>query len=432
MPTHRDCEGNSRRDFLKAGALGFGGLTLGGYLNMAHAGRVAGSATAKRAIFINLAGGMSHMDTFDMKPDAPDTHRGEFQPIQTALPGLSICEHLPETAKVMDRVTLLRGVSHSLAAHQLGSEYVNTGNRPLPSLEFPGYAAVVNKELGGPADLPKAVSIPNSAQRPGYLGVQYAPLSTGGVPQMGKPFAVRGVELSRGVTVEDVRGRDRLLNRLDTAFGEFARQDQLLAGLDRFSEQALSMMTSPRSREAFDTSREPAEIAERFGPTKFGQSCLLATRLVESGVPFVSVTFGGWDTHNDGFTRLKEKMPEFDVGYAALIRTLEERGLLDDTVVLCTGEFGRTPKIDTNRVGRNHYPRAMFMLMAGGGVARGRLVGASDALGEGPLERAITPDDVAATFYHCLGIDRTKEYQTDTGRPVMIVRDGAVLREVLA
>ena len=432
MPTHRDCEGNTRRDFLKAGALGFGGLTLGGYLNMAHAGRVAGSATAKRAIFINLAGGPSHMDTFDMKPDAPDTHRGDFKPIQTALPGCRISEHLPRTAKVMDRVTLLRGVSHTLAAHRLGSEYVNTGNRPLPSLEFPGYAAVVAKELGGPEDLPTAVSVPNSSQRAGYLGVQYTPLSTGTTPTMGRPFSVRGVALTGGVTVEDVDKRTRLLERLDTAFGEFEKQDQLLTGLDRFSDQAYAMLTSKRSREAFDVSKEPEAIQQRFGETKFAQSCLLAARLVESGVPFVTVTLGGWDTHNDGWKRLEAKLPEFDAGYAALIETLDERGLLDDTVVLCTGEFGRTPKINTQRVGRDHYPRNMFMLMAGGGVARGRVVGESDALGERPKTDAITPDDVAATYYHCLGIDRTKEYNTNTGRPVMIVRDGTVLRNVLA
>ena len=433
MPlTHRDCEGVTRREALRAGALTFGGLTLGGYLRAAEAGRVAPTATAKRAIFINLAGGPSHLDTFDPKPDAPDTHRGEFQTIQTALPGLSIGEHLPKTAAVMDRVTLLRGVSHSLAAHRLGSEYVNTGNRPLPSLEFPGYAAVVSKEIGGPEDLPTAVSVPNANQRAGYLGVKYAPLSTGSTPTQGRPFSVRGVALGNGVTVDTVDKRTRLLERLDTSFGEFAKQDQLLAGLDRFGEQAHAMLTSPRSREAFDVSQEPAGVQDLFGPTKFAQSCLLAARLVEKGVPFVTVTLGGWDTHNDGWTKLKDKLlPEFDAGYSALIATLEERGLLDDTAVLCTGEFGRTPKINAQRVGRDHYPRAMFMLAAGGGFARGRLVGQSDALGERPLDTAITPDDVAATFYRCLGIDRATEYQTNTGRPVMIVRDGRVLDEAL-
>ena len=429
----RDCEGFTRREALRAGALTFGGLTLGRYLSMAEAGNVSPVATAKRAIFINLAGGPSHMDTFDMKPEAPQTHRGEFATIQSAVPGLSVCEHLPKTAAVMDRVTLLRGVSHTLAAHRLGSEYVNTGNRPLPSLEFPGYAAVVSKELGGPEDLPTAVSIPNANQRAGYLGVKYTPLATGSTPTMGRPFRVRGVALAGDLTIDTVDKRSRLLERLDTAFGEFAEQDQLLSGLDRFGEQAHAMITSPRSRKAFDVSKEPAEIAERFGPTKFAQSCLLAVRLVEEGVPFVTVTLGGWDTHNDGWTKLKNTLlPEFDAGYSALIQTLEQRGLLDDTAVLCTGEFGRTPKINTSRVGRDHYPRNMFMLAAGGGFAGGRVVGQSDKLGEQPVDTRMTPDDVAATFYHCLGISRSQEYQTNTGRPVMIVRDGRVMDEVLA
>lgn len=435
---HRTCDGVARRDFLKAGAVGSlpilgGGLSLGGFMQMSEAGVVNTGAKAKKAIFINLSGGPSHMDTFDLKPDAPDTHRGEFNPISTSVPGLQICEHLPQLAKVMDKCTLIRGVSHSLAAHRLGSEYVNTGNRPLPSLEFPGYAAVVAKELGAPDELPQAVSIPNANQRAGYLGVQYAPLQTGSAPTLGKPYSVRGISLGGGVTVADVERRSRLLDRLDVAFGEFEKSDQLLTGLNKFSEQAYSMITSSKAREAFDVSKEPAEVAARFGDQSFGQSCMLAARLVGSGVPFVTVQMGGWDTHRDGWNNLKNKnLPQLDAGLAGLFTTLDERGLLDETVVLVTGEFGRTPKINKERVGRDHYPRNMFMLMAGGGVARGRVVGESDAKGEMPVDTPITPDQVAATFYHCLGIDHTKEYNTSTGRPVMIVRDGHVLNNVLA
>lgn len=435
---HRTCDGVTRRDFLKAGAIGSmpilgGGLSLGGFLQMTQAGSVSAGAKAKKAIFINLSGGPSHMDTFDLKPDAPDTHRGEFNPISTSVPGLQICEHLPKMAQVMDKCTLLRGVSHSLAAHRLGSEYVNTGNRPLPSLEFPGYAAVVAKEIGAPPELPPAVSIPNAGQRAGYLGVQYAPLQTGSTPQAGRPFSVRGISLGGGLTVGDVERRTRLLDRLDVAFGEFEKQDQLLTGLDKFSEQAYAMITSSQAREAFDVSKEPKEVSERFGDSNFGQSCLLASRLVGSGVPFVTVQMGGWDTHRNGWETLKNRnLPDLDAGLSGMLTTLDERGLLDETVVYVTGEFGRTPKINTERIGRDHYPRNMFMLMAGGGVARGRVVGESDAKGEMPKDTPITPDQVAATFYHCLGIDHTKEYQTTTGRPVMIVRDGNVLSDVLA
>ncbi len=435
MAFHIQCDGFGRRDFLKAGALTLGGLSMGQFLRMSAAGETNPAAKAKSAIFINLAGGPSHMDTFDLKPNAPDTHRGEFKPIQTCVPGIEISEHLPHLAAAMDKFVILRGVSHSIAAHALGSEYVNCGNRPLPSLEFPGYSAVVSKELGGPVDLPPSVSIPNANnQRGGYLGVKYAPLATGKAPVAGQPFSVRGVSLGNGLTIADVEKRQGLLNSLDTAFTGFEKQNQLLDGLDRFSQQAYSMITSPRARKAFDISQENAEFAGKFGTSGFGQSCLLALRLIESGVRFTTITNGGWDTHNDGFTNLKTKqLPPLDQGLAALLNGLAERGLLESTAVYVTGEFGRTPKINTQRVGRDHYPRAMFMLMAGGGIKGGRVIGASDDKGEGPAEgKGISPDNVAASFYHNLGIDPTKEYHTPSGRPVMIVREGKIIEELFA
>lgn len=432
------CDGVIRRDFLKVGALGLGGLSLSGFLRQAHASEQlsenrASSAKAKAAIFINLAGGPSHMDTFDMKPDAPAEYRGEFQPIQTNVPGIEFCEHLPELAKVADKFALLRGVSHSVAAHQLGTEYVNTGNRPLPALEFPGYGAVVTKELGGPKQLPPFVSIPNSKQRAGYLGVKYAPLHTGATPRPGQPFSVRGIELKNGLTVSDVSRRANLRNKLDTAFQSFEQQNDLLSGLDRFSQQAYDMITSPQARDAFDVSKEHAEISGLFGESNFEQSCLLASRLVSSGVRFVTIQMGGWDTHNNGWTALKERqLPPFDAGLAGMLRTLELKGLLDSTVVYVTGEFGRTPKINTTRNGRDHYPRNMFMLMAGGGVQGGQVLGESDEHAMLPASEGFAPDDVAASFYHALGIDHTKEYKTTTGRPVMIVRDGQVIPQLFA
>ena len=292
MAIHQTCDGMRRRDFLRVGAVGAGAVSLGSYLQLSEAGQVDGGAKAKSAIFINLPGGPSHMDTFDLKPNAPDEYRGEFQPIQTKVPGIEISEHLPKLASAMDRFVILRGVTHTLAAHRLGSEYVNTGNRPLPSLEYPGYGSVVTKELGGPADLPPFVSIPRSAQRPGYLGVQYAPLHTNGTPRPGRPFSVRGISLGNGVTIEDVESRNDLLNRLDTAFAGYEGQNQLLQGLDRFSQQAYSMITSARAREAFDVSREAPSYSDKFGESSFGQSCLLATRLVEAGVRFVTISTG--------------------------------------------------------------------------------------------------------------------------------------------
>lgn len=435
MAFHIQCDGVGRRDFIRAGALALGGLSLGQYFQMLQAGQANPSAKAKSAIFINLAGGPSHMDTFDLKPNAPDTHRGEFKPIPTKVPGIEISEHLPNLASAMDKFVILRGVSHSIAAHNLGSEYVNCGNRPLPSLAFPGFSAVVSKELGGPADLPTSVAIPNAQnQGGGYLGVKYAPLATGKSPVVGQPFSVRGVSLGNGLTVKDVESRQGLLSSLDTAFTGFEKNSQLLDGLDRFSQQAYSMITSPNARKAFDISQENSESAAKFGKTPFGLNCLLGLRLIESGVRFVTITSGGWDTHNDGFNALKTKqLPGFDEGLAALFNALAERGLLESTVVYVTGEFGRTPKINTQRVGRDHYPRSMFMLLAGGGIQGGRVLGASDEKGELPADgKGFTPDNVAASFYKTLGIEPTKEYHTNTGRPVMIVREGTPITELFS
>lgn len=431
MARHRFCDGLTRRDALKVGVLGGLGLSLSDYLARASAGAVREGA-AESAILVYLAGGPSHMDTFDLKPHAPEEYRGEFKPIQTNVPGVQICEHLPRLAKVADKYTIVRGVSHSVAAHALGTQYMSTGNRPLPSLQFPGYGSVLAKEKPTPPDIPPFVAIPNTPQVPGYLGVQYGPFQTNATPAPGQPFSVRGISLANGLTVEDIERRQRLLEDLDTAFASFERQDELLAGLDTFSQQAYAILTSRRTREAFDLSRESQSVVERFGDTGFGQSCLLAVRLVEAGVRYVTVTYGGWDTHQNNFPRLKDtQLPTLDAGLAALFQTLAERGLLEKTVVMVTGEFGRTPKVNA-RAGRDHWPRAMFVLFGGGPFGGGKVVGASDEKGQGPKDSAISPDDIAASFYHAMGIDHTKEYHTPTGRPVMIVRYGRVVPELFA
>ena len=427
------CDGVRRRDFLKVGAIG-AGLSLSGYLRRAAAGEVKGGK-ATNAIFINLTGGPSHMDTFDLKPDAPAEFRGTFNPIKTNVDGVEICEHLPKLAACADKFAILRGVSHTLGAHELGTEYVNTGSRPLPSIEYPGYGSVVTKERPADKDIPPFVAIPNSNQRPGFLGVQYAPLNTTAAPRAGQPFNVRGISLGGGLTIEEVERRQSLLSDLDKTFAAVESNSQLLTGLDRFSEQAHAIISSKRARAAFDISKESPEFAKPFGEDPFGLSCLLATRLIESGVRFVATTLGGWDTHADNFTKLKTQLlPKLDTGLAALFTGLEQKGLLESTVVFVTGEFGRTPKINTRSAegGRDHYPRCMFMLMAGGGVRGGQVIGESDETASAPKNEAITPDDVAASFYHALGIDHTQEYHTNTGRPITIVRDGHVIQKLFS
>jgi uncharacterized protein (DUF1501 family) len=437
MAIHTTCDGVRRRDVLRAGVLGGAGLSLAGYLRLAAAGQVRENAAARAGIFINLNGGPSHLDTFDMKPDAPAEYRGSFQPIKTNVAGVEFCEHLPRLAQCADKFAILRGVSHTLAAHALGTQYVNTGTRPLASLEYPGYGAVVAREtehVNAP-DLPPFVSIPRGEQRPGFLGVKYAPLNTGATPRAGQPFSVRGISLEGGLTVSDVQQRQQLLHDLDVAFRGSEDEHQLLEGLDRFSQQSHAIITSPRSRAAFDISRESPAFAKPFGEDTFGVSCLLACRLIESGVRFVTLSLGGWDTHQNNFSRLKDSLlPTLDTGLAALLNGLQQKGLLESTAVFVTGEFGRTPKINARSPegGRDHYPRCMCMLMAGGGIRGGQIVGRSDDRATQPAEAGFSPDDAAATFYHNLGIDFTKEYHTSTGRPITIVRDGQVIRDLFA
>jgi hypothetical protein len=437
VKTHRYCDGIRRRDVLRVGAVGAcgaAGLSLADYLRLAEAEEVRKNAQATAAIFINLTGGPSHLDSFDPKPDAPAEYRGEFKAIPTKVPGVALCEHLPKLAGCADKFALLRGVSHSIMEHQQGTQYMNTGNRPIPSLQFPGYGAVVSKELESPRDLPPFVAVPKTAQEAGVLGVEYAPFSTQSTPRAGRPYTVRGITLDSSMTAGKLQRRRDLLTDLEATFRAHEKDSDLLRGLDRFSQRAHDVISSPRAARAFDTSQEPASISKLFPEHPLGQSCLLAARLIEAGVRFVSVDHGGWDTHDDNFRQMKDKLlPELDGALSALLAVLEMKGLLATTAVFTTGEFGRTPKINLQRVGRDHYPRAMFVLLAGGGMQAGQVIGASDAQGEAPADgEGMSPDDVAASFYHSLGIDAAKEYRTPTGRPVAIVRHGTVINELFA
>ena len=419
----RFCDGLSRRDFVRVGAIGTG-LGLADFLRADQ----TKPAKATSAIFVYLGGGPSHMDTFDLKPDAPVEVRGDFKPIDTNVPGVRICEHLPKLAKLADTFAIVRGVSHNIAAHELGTEYLNAGNRPIPSLVYPGYGAVASKELAGDKELPHFVAVPTTPQKAGYLGVRYAPLQTNDVPKPNVPFSVRGITLGNGLTVEQFEKRNNLLDDLDTTFKGAEADSKLIDGMDKFARQAFDMIRSPKAREAFDVSGEKPEVAKPFGDGRFGMSCLLAMRLIAAGVRFVTVSFTGWDTHANNFKSLQTGLlPQLDTGLSALLAGLKDRGLLDSTTVYVVGEFGRTPKIN-DKAGRDHWPRAMTALLAGGGIKGGQVIGASDAKGMGPAAEVYTPDQLAASFYHTLGIDHRKEYRTATGRPVMVVREGSIIR----
>lgn len=421
----------TRRDSLQAGVLGLSGLAIGSSFNAAFAEAEADAAsTADAVLFVNLAGGPAHLDTLDMKPDGPAETKGEFGHIQTKLPGLVACEYMPKFAAVADQFTLLRGISHTVGDHPHGQSYIATGNRPTPALQYPSMGSVVTKEKPGEPDLPTYMAIPDTEWTAGYMGDAFAPFKTNAIPKPGTPFAVRGITVPPGITLEKVNRRERLLQQLNQTFRKADTNSQLLDALETFGKQAHSMITSERTIEAFDVSKEPESIQKLFAADDIGQSLLLATRLIASGVKFITVTNAGWDTHTDNFAGHRRLIPPMDHAITATVEALRQKGLLERTLVVIMGEFGRTPKINQN-MGRDHYPRANWCLMTGGGVQPGQLIGATDAKGESPTDDTdIHPDDIAATILHSLGIDHHKEYYTKTNRPVSLVPNGRVITDL--
>lgn len=419
----------SRRSLLQVGFLSGIGLSLQDYLCFASASETGASAgrlaTADAVIFVHLAGGPAHLDTLDMKPDAPSEERSPFAMIDTRIVGVPACEHLPKLAEALDQFTLIRGISHATGDHLLANQFLMSGNKPSAAVRFPAMGCVMTKERPSADDMPSYVAVPNSDANPGFMGVEYAPFKTGTVPVAGKPFEMRGLALAEGMTVEKFRRRESLRADLDIAFRDVDAAADVLDGLDRFGKKAMEMILSPNARTAFDVSRESPSIASLFAPNDLGQSCLLAARLVEHGVRFVSITHQGWDTHLDNFESLKSKLlPPFDAAAPALVEALQQKGLLERTLVIFTGEFGRTPTINKN-AGRDHWPRTMWTLAAGGGVRAGQLIGGTDAKGHGPDDAThLKPDDMAASIFHALGVDPKLEYRTKTGRPVILIQQG--------
>ena len=420
----------SRRQMLKVGALG--GLTLSQYLRLR--GGAKEPSQKRSGIFIFLEGGPSHQDTFDLKPDAPSEYRGEFKPIPTSVPGIQICEHLPELAKRAKDYAIIRGLSHTLADHGIGKKYMLTGNRPSQTLSYPEYGAVVSKVHPSARDLPSYVSIDESFVGPGYLGNEYSAL-TANKPTFGIPYSVRGISLEDGLTVEKYNSQKKLLDDLDTAFRGYENLDEQVRGLDRFGEQAHDIISSPTTRNAFDLSLEKTSESTRFGRHEFGQSLLLASRLIEAGVHFVTVRLRpaefDFDTHLDNFSKLSALLPPFDKGLASLIDRLKERGLFRSTAIMVAGEFGRTPKIN-GQGGRDHWARAMFALMAGGDVEGGQVIGETDDRAGAPVGNGYSPDDLAASFFQNIGINSKHEFQTNIGRPINLVRDGKPITQLFS
>ncbi|MBC7818947.1 MAG: DUF1501 domain-containing protein [Planctomycetaceae bacterium] len=468
----RLCDGITRRELMQVGGLSlFSGMSLPRLLRAAESKPARRPGRAKSVILFNLLGGPSQMDMFDMKPNAPVEVRGEFQPIDSSLPGLQICEHLPNTAKLMHKACLIRTVTHGYNAHNplnimtgfSGGKFDQL--RPEPT-DPPDIGAVCQYLGMSPRDLPGAVCLPcypgwgessmyPGIRRPGpyggYLGSQYDPLFAVCEPKfdrepkfayydqvipMGEPRLPSLGELP-DITVNRLDRRRSMLDQLDGQF-EQTRKSGAVDRLNHFQQRAFDMLTSSKTRDAFDLSREPDALRDRYGRNLSGSSLLVARRLVEAGVPFISVhaeIFGkyghSYDMHENNFSMLKDaNLPILDLAYPALIEDLEARGLLDSTLVVVMGEMGRSPKVN-GKAGRDHWPQCGFSLLTGGGTKPGCVFGETDKQAAYPISHPVSPGDIVATIYQLLGIDPHLTVPDQTGRPNHIAHGGEPIREIM-
>ncbi|MEM8734733.1 MAG: DUF1501 domain-containing protein [Planctomycetota bacterium] len=407
----------------------------------------APSPKAKSCILIWLDGGPSHLETFDPKPDAPSEVRGPLDTIKTSIPGIGLSECLPQLASRMDSLAIIRSMTSPLGEHNFGTHYMMTGHKPNPVLEYPAFGSTLawhqGASLRNQTALPPNIAVPNFAvggstfKGSGFLPDSTRPFSIGSDPAA-RDYQVRDLEPYEGLNL----GRLKRRRDFTSALNQFSMPELALpsntqpqpgtgdADLDR----AFRLIGSKEAQEAFQIDLEPAQTRKQYGPKSVGQCCLLARRLVERGVPFVTVNNRGWDTHQDMVTRLKDGfagaqspiglVPSLDLAVSALLDDLSDRNLLDETLVVVMGEFGRTPKLNPTK-GRDHWPRVFSVLLAGGGVAGGQVYGSSDSVGESPQENPVTPSDLAATIYQLLGVSPSMQLRTDDGRPIRLTPEDA-------
>lgn len=446
MSIFRNCNGMPRRDFLQVGMT----TLIGGGLANVMSARASSSkenavpAQAKSCILIWMDGGPTHFETFDPKPDAPEEYRGEFKAIPTKVPGVHFSEHMVRLAGMLDKYAMVRSIRHDQGNHGAGNHYMMTGAPPrIPVgcgafVSFhPSLGSVVAHEKPAPVGLPSYFSIPSMSRSggPNFLGAKYAPFVVDGDPN-NPSFRVRDVALPAGLT----SGRFAERTDLRTEVDRFQRIVDKTAGdpalaLDDNYRQAAELMSSREAQAAFDLNRESVKTREAYGRNGFGQRALLARRLVEAGVPFITIYDGGWDHHSDLFASLTKRLPSWDQTVATLISDLDQRGLLESTMVIALGEFGRTPKISTlagqTKAGRDHWANAMSVLFAGGGTPGGQVIGATDRNGFAAVERVLSPENFAATVYSKLGISPNTMLYTPEGRPTHIVSDPKTITELM-
>ena len=440
---NRHCDGLDRRDALRLGTTGLlGGLALPSLLEMEATAATAFAPRAKACIFLMLEGGPSHIDMWDLKPDAPREIRGPFQPISTNVPGTQISNILPQCSKIADKYTIMRSHSHRDNAHQTGRHWVLTGYPPsfadgqakgMPFNElYPSIGSIVSRELGPGGAAPPYIEMPNplGPGGPGFYGSHYAPFTIETDPVQ-PDFEVRDLNLAEGIDATRFQRRQRLLRGAEK-LGIQGNPGGRAQTMESYYRKAMELVTSPKARKAFRIDEEKPQVRQRYGHTSIGQCALLARRLVEAGSRFIGIDHGGWDTHVDNFTsHEKALVPPTDQAFSALITDLDDRGLLDETLVIMMGEMGRTPKINTN-AGRDHWSQCQTVIFAGGGVKRGAVIGASDRTASFPTTQPYGIQDLLRTLFHLMGIDASRTYHTPLGRPVPIVNGGKVIRELLA
>jgi hypothetical protein len=424
----------NRRDFLYTGFIGGLGLSMGDILRLQAQSSI--SPKARSIIHIYLPGGFAAQETFDPHPNAPTEYRGPLKSIKTSIPGVHFSEHLSKTAKIANKLTVVRSMTHGEAAHERGTTSMFTGYRPSPALQYPSFGSIVSHELKDRNNLPAYVFIPtkiaNNGNDPagtGYLSQAFGPFSLGSDPAQ-ENFKVRDLALPENVSAERFERRRSILETVDSHFKYLETSDSV-AAMDEFYQKAYAMISSQEAREAFNLQKETEKIKDFYGMGQAGQRLLMARRLVEAGVRFVSVTYGGWDMHTNIGGGIAKQLPSFDQAYAALIQDLEQRGLLDSTIVLVSSEFGRTPKINKD-AGRDHWPRVFSIVFAGGGFKQGMVYGSSDATGSDVEDNPFTVENMAATMLSQVGIDPEKHLIAPGGRPASIVYNGKIVKEILS
>jgi hypothetical protein len=437
MRTYSCCDGITRRRLLHIGGSAFlGGLSLPRLLQLQAEAATPQPARAEACIFLFLEGGPSHIDMWDLKPDAPAEIRGPFKPIKTRVPGTLISEHLPRCAAIADRFTILRSHSHNDNGHNTGYHYVLTGYRadfpdgttraPNNHL-YPSAGSIIARELGPRSPVPVYINVPDmmAGGGPGFYGSRYAPFVIETNPAQAD-FEVRDLKAVEGISGDRQERRRRMLAEVEGARGTAAARGRA-AAMATYYQKAHDLVTSPAARKAFDIASEPASVREAYGYTSLGQCALLARRLVEGGCRFVGVDHSGWDHHSTIFPSLeKDMLPHVDRAFSALVTDLGQRGLLDSTLVILMGEMGRTPRVNTS-AGRDHWSMAQSIIFAGGGVKPGRVLGATDKQAAYPTSDPVSVPDLLYTLFHQMGIDTSKVYYTPQGRPVPIVDGGRVI-----